>query len=140
MKDDIIIRVISNLLIPFIQLYALYVLAHGDLGPGGGFQGGVIFASAIILYVLVYGIEEGRKRASRKITDVLNSIGVMIYGGIGVACLLFGGYYLQYGKLPLGDIKHASHLGIYGIEIGVEITVAAVMITIFFEMARRGND
>ena len=65
MKDDIIIRVISNLLIPFIQLYALYVLAHGDLGPGGGFQGGVIFASSIVLYVLVYGVDVERGHTRR---------------------------------------------------------------------------
>lgn len=131
---------VARLLIPYIQIYGLYVIAHGELGPGGGFQGGVILGSSIILYAIVFGIEEGRKRMSRKINDLLNTTGIFIYAGIGLLCLLAGGAYLEYDMLPLGTPKLASHLGIYGIEIGVGITVAAVMITIFFETARRDND
>ncbi len=138
--ENIITRVVARLLIPYIQLYGLYVIAHGELGPGGGFQGGVILGSSIILYAIVFGIEEGRKRMSRKINDLLNTTGIFIYAGIGLLCLLAGGAYLEYDMLPLGTPKLASHLGIYGIEIGVGITVAAVMITIFFETARRDND
>lgn len=138
--ENIIIRVIARLLIPFIQLYGLYVIAHGELGPGGGFQGGVILSASIILYVIAFGMEEGRKRISRKISDLLSSTGVLIYAGIGLLCILAGGAFLEYDMLPLGTPKLASHLGIYGIEIGVGITVAAVMITIFFETARRDDD
>lgn len=140
MKEHIIIRFVARLFIPFIQLFALYVIAHGDLGPGGGFQGGVIFAASIVLYAIVFGMDEGRKRLSQKISDILSSIGALLYAGIGILCILAGGAYLQYGKLPLGSLKLASHLGIYGIEIGVGITVAAVMLTIFFETARRKDD
>lgn len=140
MKGHVIVMVISRLLIPFIQLYALYVIAHGELGPGGGFQGGVILGASIILYVIAFGLEEGRKRISQKASDLLSSTGVLIYGGIGLLCIAAGGAYLQYAELPLGSPKLASHLGIYGIEIGVGITVAAVMITIFFETAGRSDD
>lgn len=140
MKEHIVIRTISRMLIPFIQLFALYVIAHGELGPGGGFQGGAILASSIILYVLAFGMHEGRKKISEKMGDLLNSTGVLIYAGIGVLCLLAGGAYLEYTALPLGSEKIASSLGIYGIEIGVGITVAAVMITIFFEIARHEDD
>lgn len=130
-------RAVAKILIPFIQLYGFYVIAHGELGPGGGFQGGVILGASIILYVLAFDIEAGRKRISQKVSDLLSSTGVLIYGGIGLLCVLAGGAYLEYDKLPLGSAKLASHLGIFGIEIGVGITVAAVMITIFFETARR---
>ncbi len=138
--ENIIRKMIARLLIPFIQLFGLYVIAHGELGPGGGFQGGVILGASIILYVIAFGIEEGRKRMSRKMSDLLSSTGVLIYTGIGLLCLLAGGAYLQYDMLPLGSPKLGNHLGIYGIEIGVGITVAAVMITIFLETARRDND
>jgi multicomponent Na+:H+ antiporter subunit B len=140
MKEHIVIRTISRMLIPFIQLFALYVIAHGEISPGGGFQGGVILGSSIILYVIAFGMDEGRKRISEKMGDLLNSTGVLIYAGIGVLCLLAGGAYLEYAALPLGTAKLASHLGIYGIEIGVGITVAAVMTTIFFEIARHDDD
>lgn len=140
MKRHTVIRFIVRILIPFIQLYGLYVIAHGELGPGGGFQGGVILGSSIILYSIVYGMDAGRKRISQKANDLLNSVGVLIYAAIGLLCVLAGGAYLEYKVLPLSNPKLASHLGIYGIEIGVGITVAAVMMTIFFETARREHD
>ncbi|MFQ5442459.1 MAG: Na(+)/H(+) antiporter subunit B [Thermodesulfobacteriota bacterium] len=140
MREHRVIRTVSKVLIPFIQLYALYVIAHGELGPGGGFQGGVILGSSIILYVLAYGMVEGRKRLSEKAGDLFSSTGVLIYASVGVLCLLAGGAYLEYTALPLPTEKIASSLGIYGIEIGVGMTVAAVMITIFFETASQDDD
>ena len=135
MREHIIIRIIAKFFSPFIQLYAFYVIAHGDLGPGGGFQGGVILGASMILYVIAFGLDEGRKRLSQKISDIFISTGVLIYAGIGLLCIFAGGAYLEYAKLPLGSHHLASHLGIYGIEIGVGVTVAFVMITIFFETA-----
>lgn len=137
MKENIMRKVTARLLIPTIQLYGLYVIAHGELGPGGGFQGGVILGASVILYILAFGMDEGLNRVKQIKTDLLSSAGVLIYAGIGVLCLFFGGLYLQYNALPLGDPKLASQLGIIGIEIGVGITVAAIMITIFIETARR---
>lgn len=136
-QGHVIRRTIARLLIPFIQLFGLYVIAHGEIGPGGGFQGGVIIGSSVILYVIAFGIEDGRKWVSQKVSDLLNSTGVLLFGGIGLLCILAGGMYLEYAKLLPWDPKLASHLGIYGIEIGIGITVTAVMITLFFETARR---
>ena len=138
-KEQIIIRSVSKLFIPFIQLYAFYVIAHGDISPGGGFQGGVILGASIILYAIAFGLDKGRKRIRQKVSDIYISIGVLIYAGIGLLCLFAGGAYLEYAVLPLGSHHHASHLGIYGIEIGVGITVAFVMVTIFFETAKEKN-
>lgn len=149
MREHIIIQRVTKFIIPFIQLFALYVIAHGDISPGGGFQGGVILGASIILYIIAFGMEDGRKRVSMKLTDLLNSTGVLIYAGVGVACLLMGGGYLEYKKLA-GSAAHgshaehamhlASHLGIYAIEIGIGIAVASVMITIFFETAKHDDD
>ncbi|VAV84483.1 Na(+) H(+) antiporter subunit B [hydrothermal vent metagenome] len=136
---------------PFIQLFALYVIAHGDISPGGGFQGGVIIGASVILYVIAFGLKAGRERVSEILTDFMNSIGVMIYAGIGLACLIMGGAYLEYTKLAgsagVGQGSHAvhalhlaGHLGIYGIEIGIGMVVASVMITIFFETANTQDD
>lgn len=139
MREYIVLKTVVKGMIPFIQLFALYVLAHGELGPGGGFQGGVIFSASIILYVLVFGLAEGKKRFSSGLSDSLSSLGVLIYAGVGILCLLAGGAFLQYASLIPEDHKLASSLGIYGIEIGVFITVAAVMITIFYEAARHDD-
>jgi len=132
---------VARFMIPFTQLFALYVVVHGDSGPGGGFQGGVIMGASVILFSMVYGLQAGRLWVKQKVSDVLNSIGVLIYAGVGLTALLAGGKYLEYGKLPgFHDLYHASHYGIFFIETGVGITVATVMMTIFFEVADRSGD
>lgn len=132
-----VIAYITKKMIPFIQLYALYVITHGDLGPGGGFQGGVIFGTSIILYIVVFGMEKGKRLFSLKIMDLLGSLGVIIYSVVGVMCLLWGGQYLEYTKLPFKNPHLAAHLGIFAIEVGVAITVSAVMVVFIFDMARK---
>lgn len=136
-RESIIRRVVTRILVPFIQLFGLYVIMHGDSSPGGGFQGGVILGSSIILFAIIFGSEEARKLISRTVTDAMNSVGVLLYALVGVATLLMGGMYLQYNVLPIGEPHYANHIGILLIEIGVGITVASVMSTIFLEMTRR---
>ena len=138
MIEHIVLRVIAKLLAPFIVLFALYVQFHGDFGPGGGFQAGVIFASAFILYALIYGVENARRIAPPAVAQGAIGLGVLIYAGTGVAGMLLGGRYLDYSVLAL-DAGRGQHYGILIVEFGVGVTVAAVMITIFFTFAgRRG--
>lgn len=134
---SLVVRYIARKAVPFIQLYALYVLGHGEDGPGGGFQGGVIFASSFVLLGLAHGWRFGRRHCPEDVGDALLPTGCLIYAGIGVLCMVLGGAFLQYGKLAgLGAGSHAHQLGLMGIETGVMITVAAAMATLFFEMAR----
>lgn len=137
MKHHSILRVVSKLLIPYILLFALYVQFHGDFGPGGGFQAGVIFAAGIILYGLVFGLKAARRVAPPVVIESLIAVGVLIYAGTGIAAMICGGNFLEYGALDHHDPKHGQHLGILIVELGVGITVAAVMIAIFFSFAGR---
>ncbi|MDP6108808.1 MAG: Na(+)/H(+) antiporter subunit B [Rhodospirillales bacterium] len=125
-----ILRVVSKLLIPPILLFALYVQFHGDFGPGGGFQAGVIFASAFILYALIFGVDNARKVVPAWMTRLMLSLGLLLYAGVGVVAMLLGGDYLDYSTLS-DDPYAGQHLGITLIELGVGITVAGAMITIF---------
>lgn len=138
MKHNLILRITAKLLIPFIILFALYVQFHGDFGPGGGFQAGVIFSSAFILYTLVYGLETAERIIPIRILKILASLGILIYTGTGVAGLLLGGQFLNYSVLADVPIT-GQHIGILVIELGVGITVAAVMIMIFFLFSERGR-
>ncbi len=128
----------AKVFIPFILLFALYVQFHGDYGPGGGFQAGVIFAAAFILYTIIFGLETAEKTAKPAIVRVLVPGGVLLYAGTGIMGLLLGGNFLEYGVLQ-HDPVHGQYLGILVIELGVGITVASVMITIFFSFAGRGR-
>jgi len=137
MHTHSILRVVTKLLIPYILLFALYVQFHGDYGPGGGFQAGVIFAAAFILYGLVFGLHAARRAAPPAVIEAFIALGVLLYAGTGVVTMFRGGNFLEYGVLDHHDPVHGQHLGILVVELGVGITVATVMISIFFSFAGR---
>ena len=139
MSHHLILRVVAKLLIPFILLYALYVQFHGDFGPGGGFQAGVIFASAFILYALIYGVDKTVQVVPEAVLRVGIGLGVLIYGGTGLVSLFLGANYLDYSPLA-HDAPHGQHIGIFSVELGVGITVASVMATLFLQFAGRGGN
>lgn len=135
----VILRVISKMLIPVIVVYAFYVQFHGDYGPGGGFQAGVIMAVAIILYALIFGVPEALEAVPAVFARSLAGVGLLLYASVGVWALVNGGDYLDYDYLveeePGG---HAGqHLGILLIELGVLFTVSGSMLTIFYAFAGR---
>ena len=139
MIHHVILRIIAKVLIPVIMLFALYVQFHGDYGPGGGFQAGVIFASALILYALVFGLDDAMAVAPPGVLKALSSVGVLIYAAVGVETLVLGGNYLDYDVLA--DAPRAGqHLGILLVEFGVGVTVASVMLLIFFAFAGRPDN
>jgi len=134
MHSYLVLRVVGKLLLPFILLFALYVQFHGDFGPGGGFQAGVIFAAGFILYGLIWGVRNAELVLPRGTLRFGIAFGVLLYAGVGVFGLLAGGNYLDYGVLA-HDPVHGQHLGILLIELGVGITVASVMVAVFYTFA-----
>jgi multicomponent Na+:H+ antiporter subunit B len=139
MRSHLILRVVSKLLIPFLLLFALYVQFHGDFGPGGGFQAGVIVAAAFVLYSLIFGLNTIQKVIPPALLEVLVPTGVLIYAGVGVATWVLGGNFLDYNMLDSHDPSHGQHLGILLVEAGVLVTVASTMLLIFYTFAGRGR-
>lgn len=135
MYDHAVLRVIAKLLMPFIFVFALYVQFHGDYGPGGGFQAGVIFGSGFILYALIFGLNDCTKVLPAGVLRTVLAGGVLLYAGVGVANLVLGGNYLDYDTLA-HEASHGQHLGILLVELGVGLAVAAAMITIFVHFAQ----
>lgn len=149
----VVLRVAAKLLIPLIALFSLYVQFHGDLGAGGGFQAGVIMAAAIILHALVFGLRETMAAVPVKVARSVASLGVLLYAGVGIASMINGGAFLDYdylfpphveAQIPdwlLGNAADGhhwgQHFGIMLIELGVLLTVAATMVTIFYGFAGR---
>ncbi len=136
MQHHIVLRVICKLLIPLILLFALYVQFHGDYGPGGGFQAGVIFGAGIILYGIVFGLNNTRKVVPPAAVLIGSCCGVLLFALVGVAGPILGGNYLDYDVL-LDDPVAGQHLGIFLVELGVGLTVAATMIALFYAFAQR---
>lgn len=138
MKNNVIIKVISFILIPLIFLFALYVQFHGDFGPGGGFQAGVIFTAAIIFYSLMYGVHKTKKIIPSRFVEILTAIGVLLYSGVGVVCIFLGGEYLNYSVLRNSSVS-GQHLGVLLVELGVFLTVSSVMLLFFYSFTDRSN-
>ena len=139
MSDNPVFRVTTKILFAPIIVYGLYVQFHGDFGPGGGFQAGVIIAAAFILYGLVFGMAALRRLAPPKIVAVFMAIGVLLYSAVGVASLLLGSNFLDYNALDAHDPAHGQHIGILLVEAGVGITVTSVMLVLFFTFAGYGD-
>ena len=138
MKRLLVLRVVAKLLIPFMLVFALYVQFHGDFGPGGGFQAGVIGAASIIFYALIFGLPEARRLVPDAFVEAMVGLGVLLYAGVGVAGIALGGNYLDYFVLG-SDPVAGQHRGIFWVEAGVAITVSGVMLKIFYMFAGRGR-
>jgi multicomponent Na+:H+ antiporter subunit B len=138
-RGDLVLRVVAKMMIPFVLLFALYVQFHGDFGPGGGFQAGVITAAAVIFYAIIFGLPETRRLVPDWIVESMVGLGVLVYAGVGVAGILLGGNYLDYFVLG-SDPVAGQHRGIFWVEVGVAITVSGVMLKIFYMFAGRRRE
>ena len=138
MIDNPVLRIIAKIIIPMILLFALYVQFHGDFGPGGGFQAGVIFAAGFILYGLVFGTEALRSAVPPGALRLLTAFGLLLFAGVGAVTMLAGSDYLAYNALAQDPVA-GQHLGILIVEFGVGVTVSAVTITIFLAFAGRND-
>jgi multicomponent Na+:H+ antiporter subunit B len=136
MNEHMILRVVGKFLIPYIMLFGLYVQFHGDFGPGGGFQAGVIFASAFVIHTLLFGIRSTQKIVPEWILKAVASGGVLLYAGVGVVSMFAGGEYLNYNVLATNPIT-GQHIGIMLVEFGVGLTVTSVIMLMFFTFAAR---
>ena len=142
--DNLILKVCTKVLFTPIILFGLYVQFHGDFGPGGGFQAGVIVAAAFILYASVFSVEDCKIIMPPKLNFFLLALGAFLYGFVGIMGLILGDPYLSYDVL--GSTKEAGqHIGILLVEFGVGLTVCNVMISLFYSFAnfnfgKKNND
>ena len=138
--QSIIIQTICSLLIPFIQLFALYVIVHGHYGPGGGFQGGVLLAVSIILQRLYLGKDVSYRKFPPWLALALGAIGMLIFGLAGIVPMATGGAFLDYAYLPIPWVSGAElrALGILIVEIGIGLAVFGSLVLIFDNLVGEG--
>jgi multicomponent Na+:H+ antiporter subunit B len=136
LRHHLIPQVVGRMLIPFIVLFGLYTQFHGEYGPGGGFQAGAIIATGIILYALLEGEAAALRAVPRRVLLGMVVGGALLYGGVGVICMLMGGTFLDYSVLATDPVS-GQQLGILIIEAGVGMAVCGALLSIFHAFAAR---
>ncbi|HEY6363293.1 MAG TPA: MnhB domain-containing protein [Candidatus Binatia bacterium] len=131
--ENIVVEGVSRFFVPFIQIFALYVITHGHYGPGGGFQGGVILAASIMLLRLSLGEEYEHRRFSPRLATVVAAVGMLIYAVAGLLPLAWGGNFLDYAYLPIPGLSPAElrYHGILIVETGVGLVVWGTLVILF---------
>ncbi len=139
--DSVIVLMLGRLLIPLMQLYGLYVLFFGQYGPGGGFVGGVIFGTSMILSILIFGPRASYSLVAQKVVHG-DGLGLLIFAGVGGLCLIGGGEFLNYADLEIPGLEVASrrYVGIFLAQIGVAVDVAVTAISIVFSLSSDDNN
>lgn len=131
-----VLRETAHVLIPLILLYGLYILFHGEVAPGGGFQAGTVFSVGLMLYSLIYGANRLHRVVSLAAAEVLSCLGLLLYAGVGLACMFMGGRFLEYGVL-LPQSAAGQRLGIVLIEVGVAVTIVGTVTMIYSVLSER---
>jgi len=131
---DLVVKTITRMVFPFIVLYGVYIVWHGHISPGGGFSGGAVVGGAMILYTLVYGVEETLKKFSHRWSSILESGGLLIIIAIGFVSMAFG--YAYFETIPFlidlgtpGALLSAGFMPLIMISIAMKVT--STMISLF---------
>lgn len=124
------VRVTSLLLVAPTFLFGLYIVTHGQVSPGGGFQGGVILSTALLLVYLCSDYQQFRRAAPQGIVQFSEALGAAAYIMVGAACVGAGGLFLQNfipsgrsGSITSGGIVPLIDLGV-GLEVSGGIALA----------------
>jgi multicomponent Na+:H+ antiporter subunit B len=140
--DNQIIRSTARLMVPFIQLFGMYVIVHGHYSPGGGFQGGVLLGASFILLALAFDLKTSLRSFSESMNALLGNVGALIFVGTALICALLGGLFLDYSALvailPIDPIEWRS-LGIFIVEVGVGLAVMSIMLSLYWDLSSGGE-
>ncbi|HKL14932.1 MAG TPA: MnhB domain-containing protein [Balneolaceae bacterium] len=131
----------ARLLSPYIMVFGWYVIFHGHYSPGGGFQGGALLAASVLLIRVAGGRLISRKQLQEYMNTPFAIIGVLIYFLTGLTAMIAGGYFLDYGELPIPGMEPywLRYTGILIIEVGIGLTVMCILVMIYDNMVK-GED
>jgi len=132
--DDKLLKTITRLVIPFIEVYGIFIILNGHLSPGGGFSGGALLGTSLILYTLVFGVKKSEKKFSPRVSVILESGGVLLIIGVGIFGMIMTGFFLSnkaagFNIGEFGSLFSGGFIPLLMIAIGLK--VASTFITLF---------
>lgn len=141
-----IVRTIANLLIFPILTFGLYIIMHGHLTPGGGFQGGAVFASGVALLVVAFGSYNIQKRLKEHHLSILESSGALMFIGLafgGMAIVFFYNFLVGspiFGRIPPsgpnpGDMWTGGVIPLMNVAVGLKVIAGLSVIVLVMALA-----
>jgi len=130
MDETNIVKTVTRKIFPVLVLFGFYLVSYGHLSPGGGFQGGVVLGSALILLCLSQGIVETEKRFRYTTLNMIKSTGALIFLGIGFLGIVLGLNFLT-DFLPtgeIGSIPSAGSILLLNLAIGMKVGTGTFLI------------
>jgi len=135
-RTSSILKIFTRKLFSFILLYGCYLISHGHLSPGGGFQGGVVFGSAIILLGLVEGVKLTEKRFREDSLSLTKNVGMLVFIFLGFVGIFLGYYFLS-DFLPRGEVGTVPSAGlILLLNLTIGFMVGTGIAVIFYRIVR----
>lgn len=140
--SSVIVKTMVAFLVPFIVLFSIYTILHGEISPGGGFQGGAIVGGSMIIFTTIFGLYESSQRIPQKLRAPLEGSAVVTFFIVGILGMVGGGNFLTYAWPNIAESLQPSvvlWLTII-VEIGIGLGGAMVLISILFSMIREEEE
>lgn len=133
--DSVVVTKTVRAITPFVLTFGLFTMLHGTKSVGGGFQGGVVVAAAVVTLAFAFGVGQTWRALDARLLVGVAAGGLSLFAAVALASLGLGGAFLDagvYAGLGGDAVVYAVEL----VEIGIGITVASVVSLLFFEIAR----
>lgn len=146
-----IVRTVANQLILFILIFGLYVIAHGHLTPGGGFQGGAVIVSGVVMVMVAFSSKDLKKSLRERILTIMESTGALIFAALAFAGLGTAFFYNFlvgspiFGRIPPtgpnpGDFWTGGFVPLMNLAVGLKVVAGLSAVVLALALFARGEE
>lgn len=138
LRSSVIVRAMVSLVVPFIVLFSIYTILHGETSPGGGFQGGAVIGASMIIFTTIFGLHLSSVKVPQGFRASLEGVAVITFFLVGVLGILGGGNFLTYAWPKVSESVHPALVTWLTVlvEVGIGLGGAMVLISMLFAMVR----
>ena len=146
-----IVRTVANQLILFVLIFGLYVIVHGHLTPGGGFQGGAVIVSGVVMLLVAFSSQELKKSLSERLLSIMESSGALIFIGLafaGIGIVFFYNFLVRtpiFGRVPAtgpgpGDIWTGGFIPLMNLGVGLKVVAGLSAVVLAMALFSSGEE
>jgi energy-converting hydrogenase B subunit I len=146
-----IVRTVANQLILFVLIFGLYVIMHGHLTPGGGFQGGAVIVSGVVMLLVAFSSNELKKSLRERLLSIMESTGALIFailGFAGIGTVFFYNFLVGspiFGRIPAfgpnpGDIWTGGVIPLMNLAVGLKVVAGLSAVVLAMALFSSGEE